>query len=792
MKKITRIAAAVLAFSMVVPLIAGCKKRAKEPVSTDDLWYNLTSVQIASEVDRTQYEYVGIDYVGMTEDTFVFKISGSLKADESSGTEVTPVEELRIYDMSGNLTNTIPYRSLLNNLPDCDGGYFANVQLVDDTVVVNITGYKNDASGNKYFVASIDINTSTIGTPEELPESQEEYVARLRAQRGNRENPLNVGSYRIEKFFFSNGDTSSYVLVAVDDHNAATEFDLRVLFPQDNIYNVTAAFDIGSDRILLVANLSEGRGFYILNTANMTLTKDTSDTSWLVSGLEQTVDVPDAGTFVTNSDGLYRINYDAHTLEPAFLYSYSNINIYEVKSFRPCQITDTRAVFAGEQYSPIVGTYAPVMMYVFDKAATNPNAGKTYLDVASATSYTYALCDAVCTFNETNSSYFIRFNTSYNIDTANRVSSTITNPNQQNAGSPEDRLGNQLAIDIMSGTGPDIIVNGTMFGMLNTDDYLIDLSDYVANNFSSADYFTNIFDAAKNGEELYQVPLSINIKGIITNKIHVGDNQIGFTYDQYQQFVMGPCNGSGPMTGGRIDFFVESLNCMNNLIYSDGHAYYDSEAFRSLAEYTVENINENLIGDKEDTEQLYDKNNSELFTVTNISQYFDSVRVDNNTFLGLPTYDGRGPIMVSADSVAISAQTQAPDACKEFLNILLGQQAQEWFGVSTGVPINRAAFEAVGDKFIHAHNDKVLDMKRQHMSPSDMRNYGVNPEALNSESITEFADLVSGLNVWYVDDRTINAIIREEMPAYFEGQKPLDQVISVLSNRVQTMLNERG
>ena len=78
------------------------------------------------------------------------------------------------------------------------------------------------------------------------------------------------------------------------------------------------------------------------------------------------------------------------------------------------------------------------------------------------------------------------------------------------------------------------------------------------------------------------------------------------------------------------------------------------------------------------------------------------------------------------------------------------------------------------------------------MSPSDMRNYGVNPEALNSESITEFADLVSGLNVWYVDDRTINAIIREEMPAYFEGQKPLDQVISVLSNRVQTMLNERG
>ena len=41
-------------------------------------------------------------------------------------------------------------------------------------------------------------------------------------------------------------------------------------------------------------------------------------------------------------------------------------------------------------------------------------------------------------------------------------------------------------------------------------------------------------------------------------------------------------------------------------------------------------------------------------------------------------------------------------------------------------------------------------------------------------------------------DPAITAILREEMPAYFAGQKDLDQVIKVIDNRCQTYLSERG
>ena len=41
-------------------------------------------------------------------------------------------------------------------------------------------------------------------------------------------------------------------------------------------------------------------------------------------------------------------------------------------------------------------------------------------------------------------------------------------------------------------------------------------------------------------------------------------------------------------------------------------------------------------------------------------------------------------------------------------------------------------------------------------------------------------------------DPAVNSILKEEMPAYFSGQKSLEDVIPILEDRVQTFLNERG
>ena len=40
-------------------------------------------------------------------------------------------------------------------------------------------------------------------------------------------------------------------------------------------------------------------------------------------------------------------------------------------------------------------------------------------------------------------------------------------------------------------------------------------------------------------------------------------------------------------------------------------------------------------------------------------------------------------------------------------------------------------------------------------------------------------------------DAAINMILIEEMPAYFAGQKTLEQVIPIMQNRIQKVLDER-
>jgi hypothetical protein len=86
----------------------------------------------------------------------------------------------------------------------------------------------------------------------------------------------------------------------------------------------------------------------------------------------------------------------------------------------------------------------------------------------------------------------------------------------------------------------------------------------------------------------------------------------------------------------------------------------------------------------------------------------------------------------------------------------------------------------------------MLSEMSSYMSEADIRSYGMNPNQMDESVIGDFESFVEGLAGWYDNDASINAIIREEMPAYFEGQKSLDQVIPVLEERIQTFLDERG
>ncbi|MBQ7275559.1 MAG: extracellular solute-binding protein [Clostridiales bacterium] len=793
MKKGIKMLAAGLALTMMVPMFAGCKKgRGGETVSGDDAWYNLNKIELEQTADPNDFDYVSSNYLCTLDDGYAFRKSGSLKIPDGVDVESVDqadyyVDELEIYNTAGNLVNSFDLRALVSGI---DGDYVSVSQLVrtEDGFTAIVSAYNYNTQSSVSYTAQIDLASGTMSAPSASADSNDR-VGELTSQGATDEGSVKLGSYTLHKIWFSasaTGSIATYVILAENDDGTVTEFDMRSLFPNLEVFNISSMIDMGDNQILLLATSSDSDLVFTIDLNSGSMSQDNGDWAWLREKNYMIRQVDGAGSVVRDDDGIYSIDFTNKTFTPLFLYTSSNVNAYEIANLVPIYVTSDRALFSGTQYNPVPGTMNTgiPMIYEFTRADSNPNAGKTILDVACIGNLSYPLCQAVCNFNGTNADYFLRFDMSYQIEVD--YSKGDSSENEDNAAIT---LGNQLAMDIMSGTGPDLIINGSKFGMINNSEYLLNLSDFVSENCSADSYYTNILDSAKIGGELFQVPLCFGVQGIVTDASNVEPGQTGFTFDQYQSFVEGPCNGNAPINQGRMYFFLNSLNCMTDLMNEDQIVNYNNEAFRTLAEFTANNVNE-VMPSEDDFAYMDDDPVASMVTITNAASYFNYTKNGQRVVLGIPSYDGRGPVIISSDSVAISAQTVAPDACKEFVSILFGEEIQTLYGYQSGIPLSRSAFDTVGSKYVQSQNDD-LDRNLRLYSEAEMVLYGMNTERMDESAVDDLAALIDSLTGWYVNDGSINAIIREEMPAYFEGQKTLEQIIPVLEDRVQTVINER-
>ena len=344
----------------------------------------------------------------------------------------------------------------------------------------------------------------------------------------------------------------------------------------------------------------------------------------------------------------------------------------------------------------------------------------------------------------------------------------------------------------MAGEGPDIIINAASLSMLNNSDYLDDMAPYVQENFGSDNYFTNIFEACMDGDALYQIPLAFSVIGIATSEDNVDEGQTGFTFEQYEDFVEGPCNGVSPFGGNRIDIFIQLADCMYDSFIQDGEVNFDTEEFRALAEFTAANVNDELSYGDTDDEDFYETDSSvaSIAYIDYVTSYFNTVTGKGNVLLGFPSPDGRGPVIYDIDSIAISAQSDNQDACYEFVSMLMSDSCQEIYG-AYNIPVNRTAFNSIAAQFIESNNNEIDIMLRLY-DEALLTMWGYDTQMMDESAISDFEQFVSGITEMFVNDGSINSIIREEMPSFFEGQKTLDQVLPVLTDRVSTVLNERS
>ena len=306
-----------------------------------------------------------------------------------------------------------------------------------------------------------------------------------------------------------------------------------------------------------------------------------------------------------------------------------------------------------------------------------------------------------------------------------------------------------------------------------------------------------MIEASKTDGKLYQVPLSFGIRGVFARSSDVGDSE-GFTYDQYKDFVSNACNGNEPVNNDQTDFFITCLEPMYTDCISGKNVNFSSDGIKGLADYAKDNVFEPV--EDPDVEGSYIGEGLKIAG----GKYFQNVSfkgfieefmldgVENVTILGLPSYDGRGPVISLIDSVAISAKTGEKKACIDFIKTMLSDECQIEYGKHLyGSPVNINAFDTVAEAQINSVNKWIeecrKDVERGYISPNS-----VPEKAIDTSVISHYKDMAARCSHTASIDPSIAIIIKEEMPAYFAGQKSFDDVVGIIENRVKIFLNERG
>ena len=139
-------------------------------------------------------------------------------------------------------------------------------------------------------------------------------------------------------------------------------------------------------------------------------------------------------------------------------------------------------------------------------------------------------------------------------------------------------------------------------------------------------------------------------------------------------------------------------------------------------------------------------------------------------------------------SVAVSATALNKEACIDFVRMMLTDEIQTEFVLSDHFVLNRSALRQGLNEAIKYYNSEE---GQDDIYEYSLGTYVSISTKFTDEDIANLESIILSCSKADSVDAAINMILIEEMPAYFAGQKKLEQVIPVMQDRIQKVLDER-
>ena len=302
-----------------------------------------------------------------------------------------------------------------------------------------------------------------------------------------------------------------------------------------------------------------------------------------------------SGRLVTVTDGgVYNIDIDAGTCKMILSFNCSVCNRFLVNNSELKYADEDRLLFS--YTSRYVGAnQISFALCTFTRTNDYPAAGKNILTIASTEDLDYSISEAIMRFNqESDTSYMLfdnRYKANNEIDYANADNADRAVLSSLNSyASVSDRL----AMDILAGEGPDILITNAGNEQLSNKDFFIDLSGYLQNEsgINDSDYFMNVIEASKFNGALYQLPIGFYVDCLLASADDLGDRN-GFTFEEYKSMVKTVCNGADPLydhqlTFSRTDVATKLFANASEKFISDGKIDVNCSDFNEILDYCSE------------------------------------------------------------------------------------------------------------------------------------------------------------------------------------------------------------
>ena len=289
-----------------------------------------------------------------------------------------------------------------------------------------------------------------------------------------------------------------------------------------------------------------------------------------------------------------------------------------------------------------------------------------------------------------------------------------------------------------------------------------------------SDFVDGILDVYTYGNTLVGIPAEFMLQTVVGNSAQL-DNKAGLTLEELYS-VADRYPGAKAFDGVTKEEMMQYIMMFNEDVFIDwdtGVCHFDSEEFKTVLKYVGQFPDDPASGREEQPLSDRVQNGEVLFAVAELypTMLWNYVKMfgEDASCIGFPTADGRGGhLLVSSDAYAIAAVSEHKESAWNFIEDVLTQEKK--FELYAGFYISYPALK------------KTLDERAE---------TAIEREELTWEEVNMVLKLIPDATPFYsVKDDEIIKIISEEAPAWYTGQKSVDDVAGIIQNRVQIYVNE--